>query len=73
MSGVVPPSDECGRAVLKNSMPLAIDRRDCHLRHQGGDVFATDLEALDLEHVAQHARPCEWVVQVQLIDTPHQH
>ena len=54
-------------------MPLAIDRRDCHLRHQGGDVFATDLEALDLEHVAQHARPCEWVVQVQLIDTPHQH
>jgi hypothetical protein len=33
---------------------------------------AADLDALAGEKIAQHARPREWTLQVQFVDTPHE-
>ena len=51
---------------------LAVQRLDAHAPHQRGHVLAPDLEALAVEHVAQHAAARERVLQVERVDALHQ-
>ena len=39
---------------------------------RGGHMLATDADALQIEHVAQHAGASKRMLQVQFIDAPHQ-
>ena len=50
----------------------AIDGLDAHPPHQRCNVTATNCQALLPEQVAKHPATGEWVVQMQLIDAPHQ-
>ena len=63
--------DLVGRVLLAR-VGLAVQRLDAHAPHQRGHVPAPDLEALAVEHVAQHAAAREGMLQVQLVDAPHQ-
>ena len=64
--------------VLLARVGLALQRLDAHLGHLGhlghqrAHMLAADLEALSLQHVAQHPCARERVVEVQLVDAPNQ-
>jgi hypothetical protein len=45
---------------------------DAHLGHQRADMLATGFEAFRLQQIAQHPRTREWVLQMQLVDAPHE-
>ena len=55
------------------SVGLAIECLDGHPPHQRAHVAAAHFKTLLAEHVAQHATAGERIVQVQLVDAPHQH
>jgi hypothetical protein len=60
------------RRVLLARVGLAVQRLDAHAPHQRAHVPAADLDALQAQQVAQHAAARERVLQVQLVDAPHQ-
>ncbi len=63
--------DLVGRVLLAR-VGLAVQRLDAHALHQRGHVPAPDVEALAVEHVAQHAAAGEGMRQVERVDALHQ-
>ncbi len=63
--------DLVGRVLLAR-VGLAVQRLDAHALHQRGHVPAPDVEALAVEHVAQHAAAREGMRQVDHVDALHQ-
>ena len=51
---------------------LAVERLDAQRLHQRGDALAPDIDAIQAKHVAQHAGAGKRMLQVQLVDLPHQ-
>src|SRR5512135_310883 len=58
--------------VLLARVWLAVQRLDAHAPHQRGHVLAADLEALAVEHVAQHPTARKRTLQVEHVDALHQ-
>ena len=58
--------------MRRTGVALAINGRDTHPLHERAYMLATDLDTLQLEHVAQHAGAGEREVQMQLVDPAHQ-
>jgi hypothetical protein len=52
-------------------MRPAIDRLDAHPPHHRRDPLPTDRDTFASQQIAQHPTARERVVQVQLIDPPH--
>lgn len=50
----------------------AIDGLDSHTPHQRAEMAATHLQTLMAGQIAQHSAAVKWVVQMQLVDLPHQ-
>src|SRR3974377_2353032 len=48
-----------------------IDRLDPHALHQCHDMAAANRNALAVQQIAQHSAPRERVIQMQLVDPPH--
>jgi hypothetical protein len=48
-----------------------IQRLDAHPPHQSGHQFSSDGNPLRPQHVAQHAAAGERIIQMQLVDPPH--
>jgi hypothetical protein len=49
-----------------------VNRFDAHFSHQGCNVLASDQDAFEAKHVAQHPAAQERPFQVQLIDATHE-
>jgi hypothetical protein len=49
-----------------------VDRLDAHLLHQRRDVETPCCQSFRFQKPLQHATSREWVVEMQLIDPPHQ-
>jgi len=60
-------------SMRRTGVALAIYGRDADPLHERADMLTTDLDTLQLEHVAQHTRASKREVQVQLVDPSHQH
>ncbi len=59
-------------AIAPAGARLLVERFDAHLAHQRRDVLAADREAFALQQVAQHPAAGERMLEMQLVDPPHQ-
>ena len=62
--------DLVARRRLRRVRP-AIDRGDAHALHHRRDALTADLDALAAQQIAQHPAAGERVVEMQLVDPPH--
>ena len=58
--------------VLAAGVWMPVQRFDPHRPHQRRDMAATDLEARQAQEISKHPRARERVIEVQLVDLPHQ-
>lgn len=60
------------RFVGPRKFGLTVDGLAVEFLHQGADVLPADFRAVQLEHAAQHPRSGKGMLQMQLINQPHQ-
>ncbi len=60
------------RLIPPAGVGFAVEGFNTPLLHQRADVFASDRDLFQPEHAAQHARPGKRMLQMQLVDLPHQ-
>ena len=60
------------RLIAPTGVGLAVERLDAQRLHQRADTLAPDFDAVQAKHVAQHTGAGKGMLQVQLVNPPHQ-